>query len=499
MNISQEAITLLETLVEEKLVNGLKLTTTEYRPVTAYQVSEKGMQFLNSLPNSLFQEINSFVYAPHAPMVDTELLHVSFIQDSFIIKTQSGYSRESSVTDIEDVSYVVSPHIPSCLLTPLAKHFRNNAHRAHEASVGMSNIRDKKFREAVRLSGVKVVVGEWVPLGANGIVQLNDKLNARNRCQGGLFSALIDKTPMDMCFRMAPGLTSVKVIDYKYVRHSNLEVEVVMPEESGIVQIEVLGLHINMDGTIYQGCSMEAIMNRSKDDVSLDFLARVLVDIQLDSNKVLHDLLTGYHRSLLDVMYMKDALNRAKYNIVITEKIHPFKKAMEYADRGWFENEIKQVLGSLQTAEDLSSEDVLILGRDGLLLAGPSSDQLEPYIFHYASLKCREEFVSNLFLRTFVLKEGIEKIHQIIQQHHTDPSNLNRIQSALSEASSNIFQIYEILDYLESSLDDSIKPPPPQDSMCKKLVSILSTESLTSNIMNRVEDMRKLIQGKLLL
>jgi len=32
MNISQEAITLLETLVEEKLVNGLKLTTTEYNP-----------------------------------------------------------------------------------------------------------------------------------------------------------------------------------------------------------------------------------------------------------------------------------------------------------------------------------------------------------------------------------------------------------------------------------------------------------------------------------
>ncbi len=46
-------------------------------------------------------------------------------------------------------------------------------------------------------------------------VQLNDKLGSLNRCQGGLFSSMVDKTPMDMCFRMRPGLTSVRVIDIR--------------------------------------------------------------------------------------------------------------------------------------------------------------------------------------------------------------------------------------------------------------------------------------------
>jgi hypothetical protein len=36
-----------------------------------------------------------------------------------------------------------------------------------------------------------------------------------------------------------PGLTAVKIIDYSYVHYVNAEVEVLLPEESGIVQIEV--------------------------------------------------------------------------------------------------------------------------------------------------------------------------------------------------------------------------------------------------------------------
>ena len=169
MNISQEAHTMLETLVEEKLVVGLKLSTTEFRPINAFQVSEKGMQFLNSLPASLFSDVDSFVYAPGAPTDESELLHVAFTGEDFVVKSDSGYSRASTCTDIEDVSYVVSPFLPKPLLSPSAKALRSNAHRAHEAAIGMSNVRDIKFREACRLTDVYVVVGEWVPFGANGV------------------------------------------------------------------------------------------------------------------------------------------------------------------------------------------------------------------------------------------------------------------------------------------------------------------------------------------
>jgi hypothetical protein len=167
---------MLETLVEEKLVVGLKLSTTEFRPINAFQVSEKGMQFLNSLPASLFSDVDSFVYAPGAPTDESELLHVAFTGEDFVVKSDSGYSRASTCTDIEDVSYVVSPFLPKPLLSPMAKQMRSNAHRAHEAAIGMSNVRDIKFREACRLTDVYVVVGEWVPFGANGV---GEKFNWR--------------------------------------------------------------------------------------------------------------------------------------------------------------------------------------------------------------------------------------------------------------------------------------------------------------------------------
>ena len=40
------------------------------------QVSLKGLQFLKTLPNNLFEEVNAYIYAPNAPHYDTELLEV---------------------------------------------------------------------------------------------------------------------------------------------------------------------------------------------------------------------------------------------------------------------------------------------------------------------------------------------------------------------------------------------------------------------------------------
>ena len=64
-NMSQEGLHHLDNLREQKLVNNIKLTTEDQQPITAYQVSLKGLQYLKTLPNSIFEEVNEFVYAPH--------------------------------------------------------------------------------------------------------------------------------------------------------------------------------------------------------------------------------------------------------------------------------------------------------------------------------------------------------------------------------------------------------------------------------------------------
>lgn len=42
---------------------------------------------------------------------------------------------------------------------------------------------------------VHLLVGEWIPFGANQIVALNDKLGSTERVKGGLFTALVDQNP----------------------------------------------------------------------------------------------------------------------------------------------------------------------------------------------------------------------------------------------------------------------------------------------------------------
>ena len=38
-------------------------------------------------------------------------------------------------------------------------------------------------------------------------------------------------------------------------------------------------MHLNVDGTVFYGLRLEAVMDRLADDISLDHLSRVLVDV----------------------------------------------------------------------------------------------------------------------------------------------------------------------------------------------------------------------------
>jgi hypothetical protein len=58
-------------------------------------------------------------------------------------------------------------------------------------------------------SHVQIYVAEWIPFGANQIVSLNERLGSLDRCQGGLFTSMVDKNPTDTQFKVDAGLTQV--------------------------------------------------------------------------------------------------------------------------------------------------------------------------------------------------------------------------------------------------------------------------------------------------
>jgi hypothetical protein len=181
LNITQEGKAAIDDLREKRMLGALKLATEDFQPVTAYQAAAKGLTFLKlCLTPELKQEVHKFVYPEDAP---GHLLIASFDGENFWMESEtSGHKFLSGVTETEDVSYVSSPYLPDCLRADLNKPMASNAHRAHESAAGGSTIKDGGgedggggLDEAVCLSHVHAMVGEWIPFGSNQIVALNER------------------------------------------------------------------------------------------------------------------------------------------------------------------------------------------------------------------------------------------------------------------------------------------------------------------------------------
>ena len=320
MNVTQEGKSAVDDLREMGLVNGLKLTSEDFQPITAFQVSLKGLDVTRSIPRYFHDGVRALACGPKP--FHKELLQCVFDGEKFKLVTESGFERVSCITDIEQVSYVGSPYLPRCIRTQWGKEMTSNKHRSSESAKGENTIKDD-LSEAITLSHVQIYVGEWIPFGANQIVSLNERLGSLDRCQGGLFTSMVDKNPTDTQFQVAAGLTQVRIIDFDPVRFINFEAEINYPVEEGIIQVENFGMHLNVDGTVLYGMKIEAILDRPADNICLDHLARVLVDVHQDSSQIINDVLSGYQRSLLDMIFMKDADNRSKFNVITSDSITP--------------------------------------------------------------------------------------------------------------------------------------------------------------------------------
>ena len=109
LNVTQEGKDDLDDLVEGRLVKGLRLSTKEHQSVTAYQISPSGLQLISKrLPDEERQLVDDLC------IVDGKLLQVVWEDSKFLLRTMT-FSRESTITEAEDVSYVVSPYLPRSL------------------------------------------------------------------------------------------------------------------------------------------------------------------------------------------------------------------------------------------------------------------------------------------------------------------------------------------------------------------------------------------------
>jgi len=246
---------------------------------------------------------------------------------------------------------------------------------------------------------------------------------------------------------------------------------------------------------VFYGIKVEAIMDRTSDNISVDMLARMLVDVHQDSSLIMNDLLSSYQSAMLDTVFLGDKKNRGKFNMLIAETIEPFLPAAEYLDGAANENELQQLLGTLHNAYDLGEDGVLIVGRDGLLVAGSNSKDYEPLLVCYLSLLCCEMFLRHFFMRIFIADDLMKQIRGLIDDYQSDPNHVARIRVLISDASRDLILLSELVEYMRESLQDRTFPGPPADAVGKRLYELLDMRAQHQDVMLRTTDLIKLVKG----
>lgn len=490
MNVSQEGKSDIEFLREEELVNGLQMSSKSFQPITCYQISEKGKELVKRISRKEKEAVHEFVYARGT----RELLSAVWDGHHYFLCSASGYKRRSTITDTEDVSYVSSAYIPQCLRYG-GRPTLSNAHRAHESSVSADNIRDE-LDEVITLNSVSIIVAEYIPFGANQIVQLNNNVGSTERVQGGFISPAVDDHSADTQIQMSPELTSVDILDYTLTNHINFEAEINFSNDGDdIVQVETFGVSVNAEGTCFYGLQVEAVMDRIKDNISLDHLSRLLVDVQQDSSAIVDAIISQYQRELLQLVFLGDAENRNKVNLIIANEITPHLTAEEYMDKGEYENELKQVIGDTKAAYDISEHDTLIFGAYGLLVAGPNSRHHEPLLCAYLQFITIDIFLQNFFSRIWILNDDLLTTNKIILEGDRDPNALNRIRYRICKLAKDIIMLEEILGYMLEALEIIEIPPEPPEQAGRSLYERLEIAGMRNQLIRRAMDLKKNISG----
>jgi len=490
MNISQEGKSDIEFLREEELVNGLQMSSKSFQPITCYQISDKGKELVRRISRKEKEAVHEFVYARGT----RELLATYWDGRNYYLVSSSGYKRKSTITDCEDVSYVSSAYIPQCLRYG-GRPTLSNAHRAHESGVNVQNNLDE-LDEVITLNSVSVIVAEYIPFGANQIVQLNNNVGSTERVQGGFISPAMDSNSAGTTIEMSPELTSVDILDYTLTNHINFEAEINFANEGDdTVQVETFGVSLNAEGTCFYGLQVEAVLDRIKDNISLDHLSRLLVDVQQDSSAIVDAIISQFRRELMNLVFLGDAENRNKVNLIIANEITPHLTAEEYMDKGEYENELKQVIGDTKAAYDISEHDTLIFGAYGLLVAGPNSRHHEPLLCAYLQFITIDIFLQNFFARIWILNDDMQTTNTIILDGSKDPRSLDRIKYRIVKLAKDLIMLEEILSYMIEALEVIEIPPEPPEQAGRSLYERLEIAGMRNQLIRRAMDLKKNIAG----
>ena len=344
MNLSTEGVDDLSDLQEMGLLLRLKLGTKDHFTTTSYQVMPAGVAALKSMKQLDKNDVDRFLihgvrvetpqmlrathYDPHeyawlnngeefdalgAPKPEFTPFEISFddLTGEFNLVDPDGNERVSTVTEFEDVSYVCSPYLPSCVRPKETRHstqrdFSDFSSLAHMSAEGTHTMRDADVRNHVFLNNITLLSSQYLVNGPNEVNSLNQKLSLHasreemRKGQAGLVSAHVDHSPASTVFDVAmSGMCAIFPMDYVRSTMANFESKVYLPEDPGVVQLENFGIHLHSNGEVIFGVKVESVMDKVKDHIPVDLIARLVFDLHEDSASTLSSISSSHQRLLM--------------------------------------------------------------------------------------------------------------------------------------------------------------------------------------------------------
>nr|MDO8085702.1 hypothetical protein [Candidatus Sigynarchaeum springense] len=361
-----------------------------------------------------------------------------------------------------------------------------------------TNIKDE-LESFLSIADARILIGEFIPFGKNGISAFVSKLDAYKRVKSSMITAFRDSTPAGTQFRTEANETAIEILDFHPSRYIKFNAQVYYPEEEGVRQVERFGVYINYTGKIIIGMKIESILGK-KNLFSIDLITRLFSDVVFDSSELLDTILTNHQRNILNLVFFKQAKTRDKYISVMAKKIDPQLPLEKLLDGENNENELKQILEYVDKVKEWEDGTRVLVGTHGLLLCADDYKPYEVIVAEFAYLKSIDIFLANFFSRAWSLEDNIKEIHRkTIEDFDKDPRSVGIAQSELSELSQDCILLEETRVHIDKSLDENLREfqalSKTLNEKQKRLADFLGIEDYTKNIIGRIRDTQQVVAG----
>ncbi|KAJ1495715.1 hypothetical protein T484DRAFT_2016554 [Baffinella frigidus] len=436
-----------------------------------------------------------------------EMLEVTIDKNMRIaLRTPGGYFRESSAADPPQVPYVTSPYVPHSLRRSAAPTTDNSA-RGYECALWPTQLADGGD-EAMVLANVTVVLAEWFPVGPNVVQSLIEKLDGIGAHSGTRFRSTLS-SKVDTSDRRPGGdgeyggvvrgerLTVASLLDCKVGVDVNVEARIERDESTLPVRcVQEFGVHLDASGLVLCGVQFEGIMAREWDDMPPNLLSHAAHALQFGSSQVVADLTTKLQRDILNVLFEGEEATRPKYFVFASDALEPrLATTAEYMDGGRFQHALIELIGEIQTSKLLGKEDMLFVGADGILFAGPNTrdHDLEAVLYNYVSLMVIDLTIKKVFTRIRVLNDSLAEQYRFIQLRHADPLQMQASRDRIHAAGTSVMLLAHVIGHVIASVERWTQVE-NEGGLPKAMEEALRLHAFHEEVLHRAHDLDRVIK-----